>query len=109
MVVNEASLILVEGNQLPVANTVASLAILLSIAGVSQMPKMPRLKVRVKATKSMAIEDIVMLMVIVVSRPIVGTMIWMNINSRGIQLISLKGISQGHLVIMSIGLTMLKN
>ena len=36
----KASLIMIEGNQLPVATIAASLAILLSSAGVAQMPKM---------------------------------------------------------------------
>ena len=48
-----------------------------------------------------------MAMIIVKDRLIVGPMPWMPMNSRGIQLICLKGINQGYLVIMSIGLTRL--
>ena len=104
MAINEASLIVVEGNQLLDATIVASLAILLSSAGVTHMHKMPGPKVRVMVTKAMAIRAMVMVMVMVMGRPVVEPMPWMPMSSRGIQLVSLKGINQDHLVIMSIGL-----
>ena len=104
MAINEASLIMVKDDQLLDTTTVASLAILLSSAGVTQMHKMPGPKVRVVVTKAVAIIVMVMLMVMSVGRPIIGPMPWMPMRSRGIAFISLKGINQGHLVIVSIGL-----
>ena len=47
MAIDEASLIIVKGNQLPNATIVASLAILLTSARVTKMPKMLESKVRV--------------------------------------------------------------
>ena len=61
-------------------------------------------KVKVIATKAVAIKAIIMVMVMVVGRPVVGLMLWMPKSSKGTQLISLKGINQSHLVIMSIRL-----
>ena len=55
MAINKASLIMGEGNQLLDATILASLAILLSSAGVTHMHKMLGPKVRVMATKAMAI------------------------------------------------------
>ena len=52
--VSKASLIAVGSNQLPDATIVVSLTILLSSAGVTQMPKMLEPKVRVIAVKAMA-------------------------------------------------------
>ena len=52
MAINEASLIVVEGDQLADTTTVASLAISLSSAGVIQMPRMQGAQVRVMATKA---------------------------------------------------------
>ena len=66
------------------------------------MHKMPGPKVRIMATKSVDIRAIVM--VVVMGRPVVRHMSWMPMSSRFIQLISLKGISQVHLVIIFIGL-----
>ena len=48
------------------------------------MHKMLRPKVRVMATKAMAIRSLVIVMVIVVGRPIVRPMLWMAMISRGI-------------------------
>ena len=106
MAINEASLIMIEGDQLQDATIMASLAILLSSAGVTHMHKMPGSKVRVVATKAVAIRAMVMVMVVVVvvGRPMVEPMLWMPMSGRGIRLVSLKGINQDHLVIMSIGL-----
>ena len=95
---------MVKGNQLLDATIVASLAILLSSAGVTQIHKIPGPKVRVMATKAMAIRAMVMVMVVVMGRPMVEPMLWMPMSSRGIRLVSFKGINQDHLVIMSIGL-----
>ena len=83
MAINEACLILVEGDQLLDATIVASLAILLS-AGVTHMHKMPGPKVRVFITKAMAIRVMVMVVVIVMGRPMVDPMLWMPMISRGI-------------------------
>ena len=69
MAINEASLIVVEGDQLLDATIVASLAILLSSAGVTHMHKMPGPEVRVVATKAVAIRAMVVVMVMVVGRP----------------------------------------
>ena len=104
MAINKASLIVVKANQLLDATIVASLAILLSSARASHMHKMPGPEVRVVVTKTMVIRAMVLLMVMVVSRPVVEPMPWMPMSSRGIRLVSLKGINQDHLVIISIGL-----
>ena len=95
---------MVEGDQLLDATIVASLAILLSSAGVTHMPKMPGPKVRVVATKAVAIRAMVRVGIADVGRPMVEPMPWMPMSSRGIQLVSLKGINQDHLVIKYIGL-----
>ena len=106
MAINEASLIMVKGNQLLYATIVASLAISLSSARVTLMHKMPGREFRVMVTKYVAIRAMVVVMVMVMGRPVVEPMPWMPTSSRGrgIRLVSLKGISQDHLVIMSIGL-----
>ena len=57
---------MVKGNQLQDVITMASLAILLSSAGVTQMHKMLYLKVRVMATKTMASKVMVVVMVMVI-------------------------------------------
>ena len=72
MAINEASLIVVKGDQLPDATTVESLAILLSSAKVTQMYKIPGPKVGVMATKAVAIRAVVMVTVLVMGRPMVG-------------------------------------
>ena len=74
MDINKASLIMVEGDQLLDATIVASLAILLSSAGVTHMHKMPGPKVRVMATKAMAIRAMVLVMVVVIGRLMVEPM-----------------------------------
>ena len=66
------------------------------------MPKIPGPKVRV-----IAIKTVVVVMLMVIGRPMVRPMPWMPISSRAFQLTSLKGINQGYLVKMSIGLTKL--
>ena len=85
---------------MPDASIVASLAILLNSTGVTQEHKMLGPKVRVGATKARAIRAVVMVMVVVIGRSMVGPIPWIPMSSRGIQLISLKGINQSHLVIM---------
>ena len=55
---------MVKGNHLLDATTVASLSILLTNAGVAQMPKMPGLKFRVMATQAEAIKTMVMAIVV---------------------------------------------
>ena len=72
MAINEASLIVVESNQLPDATVVASLAILLSSARVIQMLKMLGHEVRVIVSKAITIRAMVMVMVVVMGRPMVG-------------------------------------
>ena len=104
--INKTSLVVVEGDQLD-ATIVASLAILLSSARVTHMHKMPGPEVRVLATKAVAIRAMVMVIVMVVDRPVVEPMPWMPMSSKGIQIVSLKGINQDYLVIMSIRLTKL--
>ena len=80
MAINEASLIKVKANQLLDATTVASLAILLSSGGVTQMHKMVGLEVSIVATKAMAIRAMVvvmvmvMVMVVLMGRLVVGPM-----------------------------------
>ena len=54
---------------------------------------MPGLEVRVMVTKSMAIKAVVVVIVEVISRPMVKPIPWMPMSSRGIQLVSLKGIN----------------
>ena len=102
--INEARLIVVVCDQLLDATIVASLAISISSTGVTHMHKMPGPEVRVMLTKAVAIRAMVVVMVVVVGRPIVEPLPWMPINSRVIKLVSLKGINQDHLVIISIGL-----
>ena len=75
MAINKASLIIVEGNQLP--DTVASLAIPLSSARVTQVHEMLGPKVRVMATKVMAIKAIVVVIIVDMGGPMVGLMPWM--------------------------------
>ena len=104
MAINEASLIVVEGNQLLDTTIVASLAILLSSARVNHTHKMLWPKVRVMVTKTVAIRAMVMVLLVVVIRPEVNRMPWMLMSSRVVRLVSLKGINQDHLVIMSIEL-----
>ena len=103
MAINNASLIIVEGGQLLDATIAASLAISLSRSGVTQMHKVLRPKVGVMATKAIVIKAMVMVMFGVMGQPAVGPKLCMPISSRGIQCISLKGINQGHMVIISIG------
>ena len=62
----------------------ANLANLPSSAAVIQMHKMPGPKVRVKATKVMAITGMAIVMVVVMGRPVVGPIPWMPMSSRGI-------------------------
>ena len=71
------------------------------------MHKMPGPKVSVMATEAVAIRAMVIVIVVVMSRPMVEPMLWMPMSGRGIRLVSLKGINQDHLAIMSIGLTRL--
>ena len=56
------------------------------------------------ASKAVSFKAMVVVMVVVIGRPMVGPIPWMPISNRGIQLVSLKVIKQGHLVTMSIGL-----
>ena len=93
MAIDKASLMIVEGNKLPDATTVASLAILLGSSGVTQMPKMPGPKVRVVATNTMDVKAVVVVMVMFIGRLVAGPILWMPMSSRGIQLISLEGIN----------------
>ena len=100
---------MVEGNQLLDATIVASLAILLSSSRVTQMHNMPEPKVSIVATKAMvtkamAIKTMVLVILVVMGSLLVGPMPLMPMSSRGIYLISLKGINQSYLVIMSIRL-----
>ena len=81
---NEASLLVVEGNCLLYATTMASLAIFLSIAGVTEIPKMPGPKVRIVDTKAIDIKAVVVTMVMVLGRPVVRSMPWIPMSSRGI-------------------------
>ena len=71
MAINKASLIVVEVDQLPDATIVASVVILLSSSGATQMPKMLSPEVRDTATKVVAIKTVVVAMVKVVGRPVV--------------------------------------
>ena len=89
MTINGDSLLNVEANQLPDTTTVASLAISQSCAEVTQMPKLLGPKVSVMATKAMAIKAIVVVIDMVMCMPIVRTILWMPMNSRGIRLMSL--------------------
>ena len=84
MAINKARLIVVKGDQLLDATIVASLAILLSSAGVIHMYKMPGPEVRVMVTKAVASRVMVLVMVVVVGRPMVEPMPWMPMRSRGI-------------------------
>ena len=98
-------MIMFKANQLLDATIVASLAISLSSAGATHMYKMLGPKIRVVVTKAVAIRAMVMVMVVVmvvvVGRPVVEPMLWMLISSRGTWLVSLKGINQDHLVMIS--------
>ena len=62
----------------------ASLAISLSSAGVTQIHKMQGPKVRVMITKAVAIRAIFMVMVIGMGRSVVEPMLWKPISRRGI-------------------------
>ena len=84
MAINEASLIAVKGDQMLDATVVASLAILLSCSGVTHMHKMPGSEVRVMLSKAMAIRTVVIVMVVIMGKPIVESMPWMPMSSRGI-------------------------
>ena len=77
MTIDEVSLIMVKGNQLLDATIMASLAILLSSAGVTHMHKMLGPKIRVVATNAIAIKVVVMVVVIVMGRPVAKPMPWM--------------------------------
>ena len=70
MAINDASLIVVKGHQLLDAIFVASLAILLSSAGVTHTHKMLGPEVRVIITKAMAIRAMVMVMAMFMGRPV---------------------------------------
>ena len=98
---------MVKGNQVLDATIVASLAILLSSAGVTHMDKMLGREVRVVDTKPMAIRAMVVVLVMIVGKLMVEPMLLMPMSSRGIRFVSLKGISQDHLVIIFIGMTRL--
>ena len=74
MVINGASLIVVDTNHLPDATTVASLAITWNGSRVSQLHKTLGPKLRVVATMAVAIKGMVVTMVGVVGRPVVGPM-----------------------------------
>ena len=91
---------MVKGNQLLNATITASLAILLSSDGVPYMYKMPWPKVRVVATKVVAIRAVVVVLVVVMGRLMVEPMLWMPMSSKDILLVSLKRINQDHLIIM---------
>ena len=104
MAINKASLIMVEGDQLPDATIVASLAILLRSAAATHMHIILGPEVRVMVTKAMVIRAVVIVLVVIMGRFMVKPMPWMPMSSRGIRLISLKRINQDHLVIMSIGM-----
>ena len=105
--INKTSLIVVKGNQLLDTTIVASLAILLSSAGITHIHKLPAPEVRVMVTKAVAIKAMVMVMVVVVGRSVVRPMPCMPMSSRVMRLVSSKGINQDYLVIISIGLTRL--
>ena len=83
-----------EGDQLPNATIVASLNISLRTVTETQMPKMLGPKVRVIYAKTMVMRAMVVAMVRVMGRTIVGPIPMMPMSSRGIQLISLRGIHQ---------------
>ena len=68
------------------------------------MHKMPGPKVRVVANKAVAIRVLVVIIVMVMGRPVVRPTPWIPMSSRSIQIVSLKGINQSHLVILSNGL-----
>ena len=72
MTINEASLIMVEGDQLPDATIMASLTISPSSARVTQMLRILGPKVRVMATKAMFIKAAVIAMVKVINKPCLG-------------------------------------
>ena len=104
MALNEARLIMLEANQLPDATTIASLDILQSTAVVSQTPKILGPKVRMVATKTVALKVMVVVVVGFIGRPMFGPMPWMPMISRCIQLMLLREINQVYLVIILIGL-----
>ena len=56
------------------------------------------------AFEAVSINAIVIAIVRIVGRNIVGPILWMPMSSMGIKVIPLRGINQGHLVIMFIGL-----
>ena len=83
MAMNEASLIIVEGDPLLDATIMASLAISPSSARANHMHKLPGPKVRAVVTKAMS-KAMVVVMVIVVGRLVVEPMPWMPMSSTGI-------------------------
>ena len=62
----------------------ANLSTLLSSARITQVPKVLGPKVRAVATKAMAIQAMVLVIVIDMGRPVVRPMPWMPMGSRGI-------------------------
>ena len=93
LAIHKSSLIVVKGDQLLDATIVASLAILLSSAGVTHMHRMPGPEVRVMVTKAMAIRAVVIVLVMVMGRPMIEPMPWLPMSNMGICLVSLKGIN----------------
>ena len=93
MALDKASLIVIKANQLTNATTVASLGILQSIAGVTQIPKIPVSKIRSMVNKAVAIKFMVMAMFRVMGRTMVRPMPKMPMSSRGIQLIPFRGVN----------------
>ena len=75
---------MVKGSDLPDSTTIESLAILLSNTGVTQKHKILEPKVRVGATKSVALRGVVVAMVMVMGRIVVEPIPWMTMSSRGI-------------------------
>ena len=68
------------------------------------MPKTLGLEVRLVTPKAIPIKAEVVAIVRVMGRPMLRPISWIPTRSRGIQPISLKGINQGHLIIISLGL-----
>ena len=68
------------------------------------MHEMLEPEVRVIVTKAMAIRAMVVVMAMVMGRPMVRSIPWIHMSSRGICLVYPKGINLRHLVTMSIGL-----
>ena len=80
-------MIVIKGNQLPDATTLASLEILLSSSRIIQMPKLLGPKVRVIATKAVAIKAMVIGIVGIMGRLKVRPILWMPMSHRGILLL----------------------